>query len=817
LIYAQSLGIVNHYSDNMRTFSHRFFAALLANCISFSYFLSEARSQITPDNTLGQNNSTATYNGNNISIGGGLLQGTSHFHSFQDFSITETQNAVFNSPSSIGNILVRVTGSNLSNILGTLTSLGNQNIFFLNPNGILFGPNARLNINGSFFATTAKGFLFSDGSIFSSDGTSIFYDPKDFSLVFENPGPIIISNVGHNTTESIFSAPLSPNTNPGFGLENGQSLGIIGGDVIFLGGIISSNSSNINIGSVSSGFVSFSNDLFPEYTNVTSFGSVNLFSNSLISTTETGSINIVAKQINLSDSSGILHFSSSTQQPGSINITAFDALNLINASPGGKFRSTISSQSINDSKSADIRIRAGNLNVLGGSVIGSKSFQDSFGGAIDIKVDNTINVIGFDPSLAFSNQFSAIASITLGNGDSGALNINSDRINLFLGGDIGSATFSFGDSGNVNVNAEDITIAGFALGSFAPSTINAASFGFGDAGTVSITTGNLFVGFGGRVGTSSLGFGDAGDVFINASDSIILSGASDDRIRTSIESAVLIDPILQSLFPLPTIPNGNAGNVTINAPNLSLNNGATILIKNDGTGNAGTLRIGANQITLSNSSILASTSGGNGGNTEISTNSLVLRNSQINSTAAGNGNGGNTTISAQAIAGDYTSFISSNADQGTGGDIAIDTDTLIFPQENITASSNRGVDFSGNIEINAANFGPQQRKEIQPERFTEPATTTCNPASDKVSFVLTGDDIPSSIDDLAETDSPIKKAPYFIDNSTGEKVPLIEMQGWVDQGNGTAIPVAFNEGAFGGSYRSQACKNLATASPNESQ
>jgi hypothetical protein len=195
----------------------------------------------------------------------------------------------------------------------------------------------------------------------------------------------------------------------------------------------------------------------------------------------------------------------------------------------------------------------------------------------------------------------------------------------------------------------------------------------------------------------------------------------------------------------------------------------------------------------------------------------VLRNSQINSTAAGNGNGGNTTISAQAIAGDYTSFISSNADQGTGGDIAIDTDTLIFPQENITASSNRGVDFSGNIEINAANFGPQQRKEIQPERFTEPATTTCNPASDKVSFVLTGDDIPSSIDDLAETDSPIKKAPYFIDNSTGEKVPLIEMQGWVDQGNGTAIPVAFNEGAFGGSYRSQACKNLATASPNESQ
>jgi hypothetical protein len=187
----------------------------------------------------------------------------------------------------------------------------------------------------------------------------------------------------------------------------------------------------------------------------------------------------------------------------------------------------------------------------------------------------------------------------------------------------------------------------------------------------------------------------------------------------------------------------------------------------------------------------------------------VLRNSQINSTAAGNGNGGNTTISAQAIAGDYTSFISSNADQGTGGDIAIDTDTLIFRKENITASSNRGIDFSGTIEINAKDFGPQMRKESAPIRFTEPSTSVCNPGSDKVSFVITGDDIPANVDDIAEANSPIKKAPYFIDNATGEKVPLIEMQGWVDQGNGIGIPIAYNEGAFGGSYRAQACKNLA--------
>ncbi|NET10078.1 MAG: filamentous hemagglutinin N-terminal domain-containing protein, partial [Symploca sp. SIO2B6] len=66
------------------------------------------------------------------------------------------------------NILSRVTGTNASDIFGRLGVLGDANLFLLNPNGIIFGPDASLDISGSFVATTADRFTFGDGSDFSA-------------------------------------------------------------------------------------------------------------------------------------------------------------------------------------------------------------------------------------------------------------------------------------------------------------------------------------------------------------------------------------------------------------------------------------------------------------------------------------------------------------------------------------------------------------------------------------------------------------------------------------------------------------------------
>jgi filamentous hemagglutinin family protein len=106
----------------------------------------------------------------------------------------------FANPLGIENILSRVTGNNLSNVLGTLGVDGGANLFLLNPNGIIFGANASLDITGSFVASTANRFVFGNSSEFSAT------NPQAPSLLTINlpPGlqyganhPGVIANTGN--------------------------------------------------------------------------------------------------------------------------------------------------------------------------------------------------------------------------------------------------------------------------------------------------------------------------------------------------------------------------------------------------------------------------------------------------------------------------------------------------------------------------------------------------------------------------------------------------------------------------------------------
>jgi filamentous hemagglutinin family protein len=767
--------------------------------------------QIVPDNTLGSDNVAIQKNGNNISITGGVQAGKSLFQSFQKFNVDSNQNAIFIAPNQIKTIFSRVTGNEASSLLGNISSQGNQNIFFLNPNGIIFGTNSRININGSFFATTGSGFSFLDGSYFNSDGSNRFLNPEGFSLIFKNPGDITVNNIGHNTKETNLITPLLQNTNPGMGAKDNHSIGLIGGNIFFNGGILSSDSSSIFIGAIKSGSIEFNfdNEWVPNFTKSNSLGNIDLDRTSLISTTNRGSLYLLGSQINLSDNSGILHTTNNTNNPGIVSITANDSLNLTSTNSNGSFRSIISVEALGNSKSALITIDSKDINILDGSIIGSKAFQNSTGGKIIAKVSNKINISGSNPNLIFSNQFSALASVTLGTGDSGEVSVSAKSIDLLNGGNIGSTTFNLGNSGNVGIVADEVNVQGVAASSFAPSTINAASFGPGNGGTVTLTTGNLKVNFGGRVGTSALSSGNAGDLIVNAQNSISLTGLEKSPYITSLESAVLIDPVLQSLYPLPPIPSGIAGNVTVTAPNISLSNGAEIIAINQGLGNGGKLTINANnRISLKDSNILASTSSGNGGNTEINTNILIQQNSNISSSASRFGNGGNTTIVARGIAGDYKSAISANADQGFGGNIKIDTQALVYPLSNITATSAKGLAYNGSVNIKSVSFSPVEQAPTKPMILGRFSPEICNSSLNERKFLVTAADIPLNIDDIKETDSPIANAPYSLDNKTGKKILDVGMQGLIIRPDGKGEPVAYNNQAFGGSYLVNACKEF---------
>jgi len=149
--------------------------ALISGTFSYSlgYSLPSFSQSIVPDNTLGSENSVITPNveiNNQIIdlIKGGASRGSTLFHSFEQFSVTEGQQVYFANPNDIANIFSRVTGNNHSDIFGTLGVLGDANLYLLNPNGIIFGPNARLDVNGSFAASTSGGVVFDNGYTFSA-------------------------------------------------------------------------------------------------------------------------------------------------------------------------------------------------------------------------------------------------------------------------------------------------------------------------------------------------------------------------------------------------------------------------------------------------------------------------------------------------------------------------------------------------------------------------------------------------------------------------------------------------------------------------
>ncbi len=96
------------------------------------------------------------------------MRGVNLFHSFLEFNIKEGHGAYFANPAAVENIFSRVTGNNPSHLFGTLGVLGEANLFFLNPNGIIFGSNATLDLQGAFVASTADSFVFPGGNVFSA-------------------------------------------------------------------------------------------------------------------------------------------------------------------------------------------------------------------------------------------------------------------------------------------------------------------------------------------------------------------------------------------------------------------------------------------------------------------------------------------------------------------------------------------------------------------------------------------------------------------------------------------------------------------------
>jgi large exoprotein involved in heme utilization and adhesion len=174
-----------------------------------------------------------------------------------------------------------VTGTNSSNILGTLgISGGNANLFLINPNGIIFGVNASLDVGGSFTATTANAIKLGDTGLFSASEptTSNLLTVRPSALFFNTVAPRAIVN--QSLAQSL-SGPTNSLDGPvGLQVPTLQTLALIGGNVAIEGGNLTAAGGRIELGSVAGvGEVSLShlgNRWLFGYDNIDAFGNIRL-------------------------------------------------------------------------------------------------------------------------------------------------------------------------------------------------------------------------------------------------------------------------------------------------------------------------------------------------------------------------------------------------------------------------------------------------------------------------------------------------------------------------------------------------------------
>jgi filamentous hemagglutinin family protein len=762
--------------------------------------------QITPDKTLPINSSIKTQNNTNR-IEGGTIKGSNLFHSFEHFSVPTGSEAYFNNDINIQNVITRITGKSISNIDGILKTNGTANLFLLNPNGIIFGNNAKLNIGGSFLATSASQINFVDATNFSAKNPELnplLTISVPIGLEIEsNAGAILIQSSGHNLIGPPFSPLIRSSNVASLQVQPGRTLAIVGGDVILEGGVITSDAGRIELGSVSNGSVSINPTTSGwklGYEDVPFFQDIHLSKRSLVDTSGigSGSIQIDGRRVTLTDGSVILNQNQGTLPAGTLNVNASESLSVSGSDPVARTGGGLRSETLGFGKAGDIAISTKQVIIQNGGQINNLTFGAATSGNINLNASDSIQLIGvspFDPAV-----FSTISTATFNSGDAGNITVSTEQFLATDGGNLSSSNFGTGRGGDVTVSATDsVEIIGASPIIFQPSMLSSISLNAGKAGSLTINTSKLMVREGGRVDASTLASGEGGNVTINAFQSLEVSGKIPGSGEPSlvISSANIVSPILQKLYRLPPAPSGKSGNVTIATGHLSVTDGASVNVRNEGSNDAGTLKINAASVFLNNTSaITASTSSGEGGNIFVNVGYLQLsNNSAITATAGSRGNGGNININADILIAQGKSNITANAFEGSGGNIEINTEGLFISDDSkVLASSEKGVDGSvqliGAVEIRSTNPKPEAIRE------TSKITSACEarPGVPTGRFIITGAGSPPPIlkektsDNVAWQDnSTLVQGADNLDEiqlPDEEIKPIVEANAWIINPNG---------------------------------
>ncbi|MEH2156415.1 two-partner secretion domain-containing protein [Nostoc sp.] len=679
---------------------------------TMSYFSQTiALAQIIPDDTLGSDRSIITPNVNvkgatADQIDGGAIRGSNLFHSFSEFNIQDGQRVYFANPAGITNILGRVTGNTHSDISGILGINGNANLFLINPNGIIFGQNARLDVAGSFVASTANAIKFGDSREFSAiapQTASLLTVSVPIGLQFgANADSIQVQGNGQGQR---FTSELI-DTNAALRVQPNQTLALVGGNLALEGATLKTAGGRIELGSVAgSGLVSLTpidSGFALGYSGVLTFGDIRLSGGAVVDASGAGGgdIQVQGRRVTLEDGSQIEASTLEAGAGGTLHVTASESIELIGATPNGQSFSALFAQ------------------IYPGAT--------GTGGNITVKTEQLIL-----QNAEISATFRQGATGTAGN-----ITVETGQLIVRDGSQILANTFGEGKAGNLTVLARDsVELIGTSADNRFPSGLFTSSEegATGDGGKLTVETGRLIVRDGAQIGAGTLGNGDGSSLIVSASDSVELIGRSADGRRSS------------GLFTsVGSNATGDGGKLTVETGRLIVRDGAQIRAGTLGEGAAGNLTVIARSVELDNqASITTTATSGNGGNITLQLDNLLLlrRNSQISSTAGTtqqNGNGGNIIINAPkgfiVAPPNENSDIAANAFQGSGGKVTINAagifgltprsrqelerslkttdptklDPSQLPTSDITAISQTNASLNGEVNLNTPDTDPSQ-------------------------------------------------------------------------------------------------------------
>jgi filamentous hemagglutinin family protein len=602
-----------------------------------------ALAQVVRDGTLGSGPRTLT--GPNYSIlqsHGELRSPGNLFHSFRTFNLRSGEVATFSGAPGTQNVVARVTG-NASSIDGTIrSSIAGANFYLINPKGIAFGPDARLDVGGSFHASTA--------SYLRLGSTGIFDAVNPSASVLSAQPPSAFGFTGSPASITVDRSILL--------VDVGRTLSLVGGSIDIRGRGVASAiptlwapGGRLNLASAkSAGEVRFTSSGIDSTT--ADLGGIALAD--AIVMTETpgfapGPVFIRGGRLSMAASV----VSSRNERPGAganVDIELSDELAM-------RGNSIIRSSAVRGGDAGNIRISAGSIRMTGGRTTIETSSADTATGTGGRAGSATIEARG-DISLA---EGAGITSISFfGALPAGDVRVRAGHLILSDGGNINVATFGDGNAGNVVIEVDRLTLRSggrILAGSLFDSSLAPAA---GDGGNVAVDAAGLvdISGAGSGIFSVTEAFGNGGTITLRARDLRIADGG---RI-----SSAAADP---NGFGF----SGNAGSIDATVTgSATLEGGGAITTESIFAG-GGIITLRVNDVlSLTDSRITTSVAdgNGNGGDINIDPVFVVLNNSQIIARAVG-GNGGDITIVTQFILQDPASVIDASSQFGLSGQVVV--------------------------------------------------------------------------------------------------------------------------------------------------